>query len=88
MTQLCVSGLVNGEVGPLVGTVTFRLETLNMRQKVLSNPDTMRPDIPGTILTRQKCPYFADKKIDIFTSAVEVTYCQRCGQTLKKKYIY
>jgi hypothetical protein len=40
----CVSGVVNVEVGPLVGTLSFSLESQNLRQKVQSNPDIIKGD--------------------------------------------
>jgi hypothetical protein len=43
----CVNGIVNVEVGPLVGTQPFSLESQNLRQKDQSTPDVMRPDSPA-----------------------------------------
>jgi hypothetical protein len=40
----CVSGVVNVEMRPLVGTLPFSLENQNLRQKVQSNPDIMQGD--------------------------------------------
>jgi hypothetical protein len=42
----CVTGVINVEVRHILGALTFRLQTLNLRQKVQSNPDILQPDFP------------------------------------------
>ena len=46
-TTHCPSGVVNVEMGPLIGTVAFSLQNLNLRLKVQSNPDITRGDSPA-----------------------------------------
>jgi hypothetical protein len=43
----CVSGVVSVEVGAIVGTLPFSLESQNLRHKVQSIPDIMLVDSPA-----------------------------------------